>query len=701
VNNGSYPHLIINVEDDSIASPVVTDFLPLNVPLYAMKTQRGPIGVPVYCPQAANVMATFGAETLNELNKAYFSTSSVFINKCFPKNGAYVVRLADDTDAATAWTILEVGLTPNAAVVQYSKDAYGNYVLDDAGDPVPVASDGSELEAGLDVEWATRTALIAQEDFDNLQPRTVDATVWYPIMTFKAVSPGVWGNDQAFQLFYDQDSNDQSRVDRAGSLYFNCSIAEKEYGGSSADIIKDKYNNNIISSVLKPDVIDTSVAMRVSMDDVLAEAFSADSNATLPYAIKVYSDNVVLVGDAIRAVEVNRTDELEDAWYVNPVSLVDLDGKPYDHVKFTVDSLVLVENSNIYLANGTDGLLDEATRAAAQAVFDAAEQAANDADNSYVIKDYDWQTVDEYEEKLFVDFLELDMNPDIVDKARYPFTHIYDVGWSLEPNGGKYAMCAFMGIREDVKVVLSTQCTKDINGAGAYNTETSDLSSGQALRARAMLVRESVIKGTGAFRAAIFAQAGLLNDSNYKGIVPATLWYAEKLAGYHNTGRMNGAPEGLPEARVDLFKSWNWAPSSDSQKMNAWDGGLNYFQYADRNKLHYASLHSVYAHETSVLAIDDFTNAVVYSKHALRLSWAQHAGMTLPAADLEDAITRDITKRLLAVFNGRYTLNVLVYQTDQDKVVGYIQRVRLEITSPANKRVWSVDIVTKRENFEG
>lgn len=681
-----------------------------------MKTQKGPIGIPQWCPSIVEARRIFGSETFNEYSE-YFSKDSLFLNTTFPRNGAFIVRLADEATADNAWAILEVGAT-SADVTQYEKDVDGNWVLDINGDPVPVDNGGSPLtEPGLELEWRIRTTLNVGEDFDNLVPYTVAGppdTTWYPWMTFKASSPGAWGNDSAFQMWYDIAENEIGKVDRASALYFNFAPTMKESNGSGVDPIFDKYNNSYSSGVLKPNVIDESIAMRVSIGDILETAYDKDSNKVLPYTIKVYSSSIEALGDAIRVVEVNRVDMLDSGWYVNPVSITDLDGKPYDHVVLSGTSLELVKDVNNYLTSGADG---------------------NVTDPSI--------------ESLFIDFLELTMNPTIVDEARYPFTHLIDTGWSLT---GKYAMCDFMATRKDVKVVLSTQRVVDegtvytvvntgaiagqiddedligrtfsdvagviyvgtdantpafvgssvtVHDVATYNDEATDNSIGAALRARALLIPESIIKGTGSCRATIFQQAGQLAEGTYRGITPATIWYAYKLADYHNTDRMSQAPEGLPSSRVDFFKSWNWAPASEDQKRRSWDGGLNYFQYASRNQIHYAALHSVYIHDTSVLAIDDYTNAIIYTKHAMRESWAKHSGLTLPASDIQSLIQKDLSDRVKVIYNDRYTFNLTVYQTDIEQQLGYVDHVRLELVSPANHRVWSADLVAQREGFEG
>jgi hypothetical protein len=52
------------------------------------------------------------------------------------------------------------------------------------------------------------------------------------------------------------------------------------------------------------------------------------------------------------------------------------------------------------------------------------------------------------------------------------------------------------------------------------------------------------------------------------------------------------------------------------------------------------------------------------------------------------------------IFNGRYTFTVEAYQTEEEKKRGYVQHVAITIWSPAVKRVWLVDVICRRENFD-
>ena len=163
---------------------------------------------------------------------------------------------------------------------------------------------------------------------------------------------------------------------------------------------------------------------------------------------------------------------------------------------------------------------------------------------------------------------------------------------------------------------------------------------------------------------------------------------------------MNKEPKELPNSAVECWKELSWVASSEDTKSRNWNAGLNYVQYYSMTGLHYASVRSVYKYDTSVLVDDMFVNAITWMKHIVRRSWARFAGATRPVAELQQAITEDLTSRLAYMINGKYEFTVDVYQTDEDKKLGFVQHVDITVTSPATNRVWLVNIICKREGFE-
>lgn len=650
-NVKSYPHYEINVQDNSIYVPTKVDTLPIHRPMYPMKCQKGPVGVPVWCATYSVAATIFGAETFNYLNSSYFSRSAFFLYNTFQNNGAFIVRLADDT-ADAASLVLELAIT-SADIEQWTVDGDGNRTVDENGDYV--SQDPVVTEAGYELAWKVRV-LESDEDIDGITSVTVTDTTTYPMMVFTATSPGLWGNDTGFSLYYDKDENEVAQIDRVGGVFYSMAPIEKEYGTSTTTPIRDLYTNTFNSFIMKPDVVDTATDTQVSVDDILGNVY--DEDYPLPYEVYVYNENFETVGDLCRAVEVNRTDDLTTGWLVNLVSARDFDNKPYDHVVVTSGTGIASLSSGInhYLLGGADGSL-----------------------------------VDADIETLMKSFLAGDINPDLADKPRYPITHVIDTGFSLQT---KYAILDFLDYRDDVKVIMSTQ-----DGALPPNSKLEDESTGSALRNRALLMRESIVKGTGTCRAEIFQQCGKAVNTNCNAWIPATLWSAVKYAEYQNLTYLNKEPKGLPNADMAVFKEYSWVPNSEDLKARSWDTGLNYFQYYTMQDLHYAGIRTVYAYDTSVLMDSTFTDAIVYTKHETRQSWAKYASVTLSSEVLKERVTKDMTDRLSRLYNGKYAFEVSVYQTEEEQKLGFVYHVLVSITAPAGARVWIVDIECNREGY--
>ena len=172
-----------------------------------------------------------------------------------------------------------------------------------------------------------------------------------------------------------------------------------------------------------------------------------------------------------------------------------------------------------------------------------------------------------------------------------------------------------------------------------------------------------------------------------------------KKAEYQNKQYLDREAKGLPFSAIDVFKKFNWVPYSPTSKKNKWNYGGNYCQYYDMRSLHFPSVRSVYPYDTSVLVDDEFVDCIVYMKHVVRRSWAIHVGLTKKFAELKQMIETDLSDKLNDMIRGKYDVKVTVYQTEEERKIGFIHHVQIEITSPATTRVWLVDIVCKRENY--
>lgn len=694
-----FPHYQINVKDNSIYEVEYTTILPVHRPIWIMRCQQGPVGDPVWCPTYTYASNMFGEQTFTNTNKKYYSPQAKVLTDTLTYNGAFICRAADET-ALNSVVIIEAYVRQVDDVLQYAYDEDGNRLLDDDGNYVEKQENGEPVyEPGVEIKFVKRHELLSSEevsgyDYSSLQRRTVVDTdaegteiTWsvYPIMVFEALYPGEYGNDLCFSLFYKNSENAAGDVNYYQTLFYTFAPARREYDSTTVTPHYDIYNTTQNSFAANPETLNPDTGAEMSMQAVLNKAYDEDSHQ-LPYTIYTYEENLLAVGNRIAQVEsetsLGHTKPTYDAeeimntsfgYLVNVISCRNLNGVPYDHVRLITISdedenvVQLAEDNYIYLANGADGDLSDLM------VQNCIQQ-----------------------------FCAKTLNPQIVDKFRYPFTHMYDVGYNFDT---KYAMIDFLDVRDDIMIELSTQVLMDDNTGRTItlNDQMTDESNGEALRSRALLMRESVLKGTDCCRCAIYAHAGFLADGVYSDPMPFTYWSAMKHARFGNLPYMNTTePRGWPQSYNEFFKvsSVNWINYDPEGQSRVWDSGINYVQWADMTRIFYPALRTVYRAETSVLVDQWFVDAVVYTKHVVRNAWGKFSGRNDKSAVLQQAIKEYLDTELSYLYNGKYDFEVSVYQTAEEQRIGYIQHVLIRLTSPATMRVLDVDIEVNREGYE-
>lgn len=694
-----FPHYQINVKDNSIYEVEYTTILPVHRPIWIMRCQQGPVGDPVWCPTYTYASNMFGEQTFTNTNKKYYSPQAKVLTDTLTYNGAFICRAADET-ALNSVVIIEAYVRQVDDILQYAYDEDGNRLLDDDGNYVEKQENGQPVyEPGVEIKFVKRHELLSSEevsgyDYSSLQRRTVVDTdaegteiTWsvYPIMVFEALYPGEYGNDLCFSLFYKNSENAAGDVNFYQSLFYTFAPARREYDSTTVTPHYDIYNTTQNSFAANPETLNPDTGAEMSMQAVLNKAYDEDSHQ-LPYTIYTYEENLLTVGNRIAQVEsetsLGHTKPTYDAeeimntsfgYLVNVISCRNLNGVPYDHVRLITISdedenvVQLAEDNYIYLANGADGDLSDLM------VQNCIQQ-----------------------------FCAKTLNPQIVDKFRYPFTHMYDVGYNFDT---KYAMIDFLDVRDDIMIELSTQVLMDDNTGRTItlNDQMTDESNGEALRSRALLMRESVLKGTDCCRCAIYAHAGFLADGVYSDPMPFTYWSAMKHARFGNLPYMNTTePRGWPQSYNEFFKvsSVNWINYDPEGQSRVWDSGINYVQWADMTRIFYPALRTVYRAETSVLVDQWFVDAVVYTKHVVRNAWGKFSGRNDKSAVLQQGIKEYLDTELSYLYNGKYDFEVSVYQTAEEQRIGYIQHVLIRLTSPATMRVLDVDIEVNREGYE-
>ena len=816
-----YPHIQMNVKDNSIATINFVETLPVHRPLYVMKTQKGPVGRPVWCNTYSEAAAIFGAETFNPANKDYYTKASVFLRETMTNNGAFISRyLPLDYSSGLPERVLLAQATANTVLYAIVKEApIPLYKLDkntgarlqefkdDTGEWEDVPTGYADI--GVSIQYAVEPIsnfYVDPTDIDaglDLSPKPIVGGGWrLPIVAFKAANPGAYGNDLAFQLFYTPKSNDAADVDVYKTLFYNIGFAMREYNSTTWDPVVDIYNRENMAFAANPETINPDTGASMAIDNVLDKGFSdslhqlpvdfefcesnlnligliiasyeKDARATMldpygepyddPYTTKDESaplymslnaygngiigtltnaDKAVIKGwfnqDPYSDVDLTKASDLKEnisvpdlGYRVNVISGKNLMNIPYEHVLINSAvnpsiELLPVEEEETYTEDGywevdwgkIIGELDDnnvsnkditvPVGVMLNAISYHALSGGDDGDyiddEETVIRKIDGvdTKVGSSNDTAMYNFVKLKapcVRDEIVESLHYPFTHIFDLGYSFKT---KKAMLDFLDVRDDVMVILSTQVLMT-DGSGRtikINDQATDEGNGEALRAYALLMRESVLFGTDCMRAAIYCHSGTLTDTTlYSGVLPFTYWDAVQYSKYGNLTYMKqDEPRGLPNSYNLLFKTWNWWNYRADSQSRVWDNGLNYVQYADMTRLFYPSLRTVYRAATSVLVDEWFVAAVVYAKYVCRRAWATFSGRNDTASVLQGMIKKYLDSELAHLFNGKYAFDVSVYQTAEEQELGYIQHVKLSITSGATMRVLDVDIEVNREGF--
>ena len=660
----SFPHDEINVKDESMRFPLIVEELALHRPMFLSFAEKGPIGVPVY-GSYDELKSRFGAGTFDVFSK-YYRHPNLFTEKCLQYNKVFFVRLASDT-AAIATMVLQCSVY-HRKLIQYQKDSLGFRIKDAAGAYVPIDDgNGDPLqELGTVLKWTVRQLDIANENPKHLVQQTtlmadpdggadpIQVTT-YPIAVFKYQSPGISGNNTGFKMFWNADS-DTSTAEAMRSLIYTFSVVNIPWGSDTIETVRTKYLDLSTEFTFLQDTTDKSTMRRYYLNEVIENDFYPED---ITYEKYFYPGNIAIIGNACLQYElVSQFPELTTPTMVNVMTAKSLEQVPYDHVMIDItssDAILMDKNVITYMTGGDDG-----------------------------------ETTDADLESLTRDWLTGEVFPDIEDHAHYPVTHLYDSGYESKT---KEALVDFLGLRNDVKVILATQSVYE-----EPNIKSEDQSMGSFLRSRALLHPESFIYGTQACRVTILQQCGVLNElTPYNRIVPATLDCMVKKGIWQGAIYMKGKPKGLPHSAVTVLKNINWFPVQKDFKQMSWDNALNYMQYYDMTSVHYPDVISIYPYLTSLLSDDIFTDMLVYIKHIVHFQWAKFAGVDDPIPQLIARIKESVGRDIYAKLGHFVRAEVNPYQTELDAELGYSLTVEIPVYSTVPNRVWNVIVPVRRE----
>jgi hypothetical protein len=657
----THPHHTSRVKDESIGNPITQRILPQHRPLFPIVAAKGRVNE-IQFLTGPEAIAEYGSETFDPLGK-FFRPEQVFLQKAiFPQQGCFIVRLADET-VKSASCVLEC-VVRDAQIQQYERDEEGRFVYDEMGERIPLLDAGSNpiKEPGVTLEYRTR-ALEEDEKYDRLQVKEVEEAgvriKVYPVFGFLYDSPGAAGNRAGFKWFFDPAIQDDQIFNEKRNVLYGFGASEIPYDGSIALPVRDKFESQHVFFTAEPGVVDEETARRVSFVDVIENNYISEVDEgvydnILPYEVKFYDESIKEIAEKIQSVEVTTT--FASPWQINVVTLEDKDEVPYRHAILVDSSIGLSDISVNYLSGGSDGELS-----------------------------------DEKFEEMFRALLTGATVPEIYDEGRYPLTHLYDVGYSLDT---KYAMAQMIG--EHPYISPTFACLVDVHD---FPTLEESVAIGNAIMTRVRLTPESTVHGTGACRATVMGQSGYLHDTSIKFTVPHVFWIAYKRAIHQGNTIIQGEPTGEGNHENTFFRKTNWFPGTKQVLELLHKSNINYCQIKQMTVPFFPHIQSVYANKSSALVTAFFVDAIIYHKYIAYESWVANVGRDVPIESMFTTVKQEIETQSYRVYGGKYPVIATPYQTKDDAQRGGILRVRLDIQANDIMRRIITDIVVGRENL--
>ena len=299
-------------------------------------------------------------------------------------------------------------------------------------------------------------------------------------------------------------------------------------------------------------------------------------------------------------------------------------------------------------------------------------------------------------------------NQDILQKQRFPITHMYDSGFT---NATKQALIGMISRRDDVKIELVTQIAHHFDYDGSTpitylrpnrsNTMSQDIQISAALAGRVRLNPESNLYGTNACRASIWGQSGKSSNPlivSWKAPVPIGLARLKFRSKYDGSFRVSGMPVRIPNSRVEGFDSIAWtAPSSDTIHAELTDSSLNVIDFYDRNNMHYRDYRTIYTEGNSVLLDDIVVDRIIYIiKIARRVYYANMVGSRGLSSDIYQYVSSIFSEEIVRAFDTALEADLNFRQTDVEAAYGDRHTLDLTLRFPIPVRILNISVHADR-----
>ena len=633
------------IRDESIV-PLTSqpEQLPQHLPLMYVLAQKGPMYPVLVVP--SDYTRLYGAKSLDVRSPYYTHATELLKIILSEGNACFVKRLAPGAKTASLTLVAEL---TEGTIYEYQRDPLTGVVLTDANGNQQFTT--NLLASGFSVKLRfvdTQTFWNATtQTFDFALRGTSTPTITYPLMTFDGSSPGIDGNKTGIRLWTETMTSstapDTDVITDQGALLYAGQLVYKA-DNTTAITVDNIYGSRFTEFMFKPKAFNYKTDGNLTIQNLI-NYWTNDGKSTGatpiigPLAsITAHESNLeamLAVLQTAEAANVPNGVTAPTMWMIDFLSGANVDGINYYGFQLDPTGDRIAEGRTYYLVGGTDG--DTSLTG-----FDAA--VGEELDFNFENPDYP-----------------------LMDTAQYPFSDLYDSGFSL-PVKKKFA--SWLGRRNDVRVTLGTHTVGE-----ATLTVDEEISIGISLRSYFSVFAESVVHATPVCRVVMMMQSGDLMNSSYTERVSQVFALAKKRAMYG--GAANGALKSgnaydlYPNNRIDNMKNLSAPYLSNVAKEAVWSTGLNFCLYEDRFTMMLPGLQTLYEIKNSMLTSDINIGICVDVMKKQKLTWFRLTGSILPDAEFIVKSNDTLAELTAGIYDDRVVVVSQTYKSPDDTARGY------------------------------
>lgn len=675
IKNAAPRSILEGIRDASIGVVLPeAESVPMHLPHVFLFTERGPREPQLV--SGAYLTRLYGARSFDPREK-FANHQTILANVINGRGNAMMVQRLVPADAKVAGLRISLDLLADN-VPQYQRDVSGAYILDANGAPTTTGASAPGHIGKLVVSAIPANGfgqgtegVGSQLSSGAVQSRLI------PIMDLSVSHEGAYGNLLGLRLSAPTVNSsipvDGDLVNEIKSALYRIQFVERPDANSLPNVVLNNYGEQYVEFSFKEGAINTKTDSMLFVDDVVIDSYQELSAVETPPVfgpfgkMHVYHDKLQEVLEDIYAQEstYGRLPATGAEHMINIFTGVDYNGIPFSSyiVKGPLNGGVLFnENTTHYAQGGVDGDLSLTN-------FDT--MVGNVCAN-YGTGEFPF-----------------------LDSAKYPQSAIWDSGFTIAT---KKKLLTPIGLRKDIYVILSTQ---DVSAP--QNTAAQESSTAVALRAAARLFPESEVHGTSVCRALVIGHSGKLLNSQYKGLLPLTIEFADKVARWMGAGS-GVMKDGIgfdipPYNQISMFKAdtVNCTYKPSEVRNRDWDAGLVWVQNYDRRSLFFPGIQTVYDEDTSIMnSAVNMMIAVELEKVADR-TWRDLTGIS--SLTVEQFIERSntlIEEKTKDRFDGRVIVRAETYMTEADNRRGYSWACQIHMYGNNMRTVGTFTIVPHR-----